>query len=92
MATVHVGDRIYYTGDRANDPGWGTVHCTGPTNVGMELDDGRVINIPPSHIGDKYAGHCNPRFVTQAAYVAYRNNRIKESDAAIAEAVRRELG
>ncbi len=74
-ATVHVGDRIYYTGDVANQPGWGTVVCSGPTNVGLDLDDEGIINIYPSGIGDTYHGHGDPRFVTKAAYDAWRASR-----------------
>ncbi len=69
----HVGDRIYYTGDMANIEAWCTVDCSGPTNVGMTAEDGRVFNIPPWHIGREYKGDCNPRFVTRAAYDAYHD-------------------
>lgn len=61
--------RVYYTGDVANRDGWFTV---APTPNAREVrlveepgerSEGRVITVFPSHIGDVYAGHCNPRFV-----------------------------
>ncbi len=75
MAEVHVGEEVYYTGDMANDSGWLKITCTGPTNIGMVeggVYGGRVFNVKPSNIGDVYKGHCDPRFVTKAAFNAYR--------------------
>lgn len=69
---VKTGDKVFYTGDRANDPAWLTVSCTGPTNIGMVASDGEAFNVSPNAIGDTYRGHCDPRFVTKDAYDAYR--------------------
>ena len=76
--------RVYYTGDVANRDGWFTV---APTPNAREVrlveepgerSEGRVITVFPSHIGDVYAGHCNPRFVTEAAYDAFHAKRVAE--------------
>lgn len=37
---------------------------------------GRKFTIGASHVGDVYAGHCNPRFVTAAAVAAFRGRPI----------------
>ncbi len=75
MASVKVGDMIYYTGDMANPDGWGNVERVTLENVVLRLQDGRVLNVLPQAIGDIYRGHYDPRFVTLAAYAHYKEGR-----------------
>lgn len=75
MTQVKIADRIYYTGDIANLDGWGTVREVEDGSVLLVQDDGRVQHIFPQAIGDKYEGHCNPRFVTEAAYASWKDMR-----------------
>jgi hypothetical protein len=72
--------KIYYTGDMANHSGWFKV--TGTQNGKIVLKEcdgeltmtgGRTMIIYAQQVGDVYKGHCNPRFVTEAAYKAYRH-------------------
>jgi hypothetical protein len=73
--------RIYYTGDMANQSGWFTTEdaLTPPTNpVTLTEDDtewgeGRKFTIHAMQVGHVYAGHCSPRFVTEAAYREYQD-------------------
>jgi len=71
--------RIYYTGDMANQPGWFQV--TEQEGAVLQLReeplelDGRSFSIHSWQIGDRYEGHCNPRFVTEEAYKAFRAQR-----------------
>ena len=49
---VYDGDKIYYKGDMANQPGWGTVTKVEPCDwyhktITIELEDGRVHRINP---------------------------------------------
>ncbi len=71
---LKAGDRIYYTGDMANESSWATVEAVSPLDVALRFDNNRgTHHVTPQAFGDKYAGHCNPRFVTKAAYDAYQN-------------------
>lgn len=65
------GDRIHYSGDLANEPGWFRVELdrVGPWLV--EENGDRRFTVSPTQIGDVYKGHCSPRFVTEAAYRAF---------------------
>ena len=70
------GDRIYYTGDMANPSGWGTVQRINLVSQSVDLgfQDGREFQgIMLMQIGKVYRGHCDPRFVTEAAYMAYHD-------------------
>jgi hypothetical protein len=71
-----VHTRVYYTGDVCNQPAWGSVDVVESTGGGTQyrilFDDGSASHILDFHIGDVYRGHCDPRFVTEAAYRAYR--------------------
>lgn len=76
QAHAEVGDRIYYTGDIANDPAWCTVVTSSASDVALKRDtDGRVMHVYPVMIGSVYRGHCDPRFVTAKAYLMYQPNR-----------------
>ena len=72
---LEVGTRIYYTGDMANVPWWGTVVSLGELAVIVQTDDNRDKPVPYSAIGNIYRGHASPRFVTKAAYDAYREEQ-----------------
>ncbi len=88
-ATVQTGERVYYTGDRANGSGWGSVVSADERNVELVLDDGRSLNVFPGGIGDVYSGNCDPRFLIEEAVLDYRSERISRGDAAIAAEVKR---
>jgi hypothetical protein len=72
-----LGTEIYYAGDVANTPGFGTItRLTENHRFGamydIELEDGREIHgIPTMLVSDQYEGHHSPRFVLKAAYDAY---------------------
>jgi hypothetical protein len=72
-----IGTEIYYAGDVANTPGFGTItSLTENPRFGatydIELEDGREIRgIPTMLVSDHYEGHHSPRFVLRAAYDAY---------------------
>jgi len=79
-----VGQRIYYTGDIANQPGWFEVsaivcnpYCKGYDL--KELDGERTFrSVYEISISDRYEGHCGIRFVTEEAYKAYRERQIAQ--------------
>lgn len=71
--TITNGSKVYYTGDMANASGNFTVTAQNGHNVLLtEVDGDRKFWVYPSQIGNVYAGHCNPRFVTEEARQAYR--------------------
>ena len=75
---MDIGQRIYYTGDMANQDGHFVVAairapgCVDLQELPGDLSHGRDIKgIYERHIGHEYHGHCNPRFVTEEARQAY---------------------
>ena len=71
-----VGTRIYYTGDVANLPWWGTVTDYYKHNVVLSIDDREdPAYVAHFNIGTLYEGHCNPRFVTEQAYKEWRERK-----------------
>ena len=71
---LEIQDRIYYTGDVKNQPGWGTIQDIQKDDVLLHLDDGRKFHIFPNAIGGVYQGHGSPRFVTARAVLLYRSS------------------
>ena len=76
------GQRIYYTGDRANADGFGTITEQHPSDrwadqVTIIMDDGREIRIPTMAIKTQYSGGYSTRFVTAEAYTEYRTAQFK---------------
>lgn len=72
-----VGTKIYYTGDMANQDG--RFEVTGMHNGHIslrELNGPRFFTVRIAQIGDVYAGHCNPRFVTELARQTYRAQQL----------------
>ena len=75
-----VGQKIYYTGDMANQSGWFRVFNVRPDGSYdlLEIDgehrDFCAVQAPS--IGDVYMGHCNPRFVTAEAYQSFLADRM----------------
>ncbi len=72
--------RIHYSGDMCNAPGWFTAtdHPTVPGVLRLTEEaggEGRVLTVRDYEVGDVYAGHCSPRFVTEAAVRAFRASR-----------------
>tara|TARA_Y100000310_G_scaffold318201_1_gene371983 strand:- start:39 stop:317 length:279 start_codon:yes stop_codon:yes gene_type:complete len=85
MATHEIGDKIYYTGDRANRARWLTVQSV-ESRRGVGSDDyvlrdaddpDYVLHVPLAMIGDTYRGHHDPRYVTWDAYNAYHRERYR---------------
>jgi hypothetical protein len=76
---VNQGDVIYYTGDMANASGWFVVSARVSANqirlTEVNGGEDRVKIVSDWHIGELYQGHCDPRFVTLAAYNAWREQR-----------------
>lgn len=68
-------ERIYYTGDMANQSGWFAATPMANGNVRLVEEEGgedRDFVINRVQVGSVYQGHCNPRFVTEAAVQTYR--------------------
>ena len=77
LTDLPTGTRIYYTGDMANQDGFGTITATTTDKWGqfldIKLDDGRTIEqLPLCCFSPEYKGHGGTRFVTIAAYNLYR--------------------
>lgn len=75
---LEVGTRIYYTGDMANNEGFGTITKKIPAGkynqacVETKLDDGRIQKMLPELLfSPKYSGNGSTRFVTEEAYRAW---------------------
>jgi hypothetical protein len=73
---LQTGERVYYTGDMANQPDWCTITGLENHNVKLQMDNGGETWVWDTSIGHVYQGHCNPRFVTQAAYDTWRAARM----------------
>lgn len=80
--TLNEGTRIYYTGDMANQDGFGTVTKTYENKlqrtsfVDVALDDGRKMRgLHTLGFSATYNGTCSPRFTTEAAYNEWRDSR-----------------
>jgi hypothetical protein len=75
---IQIGTEIYYTGDMANASGHFKVVSLARTNSSnmctlREINGDREFRcVYFSQIGNTYHGHCNPRFVTEAARQEYR--------------------
>ncbi|MEO7326512.1 MAG: hypothetical protein ABIW82_16960 [Dokdonella sp.] len=72
------GEHVFYSGDVANAPDWFIVRGLsrdggGALMYAMErVSDGHQMTaVHDRTIGREYHGHCNPRFVTGAAVVAF---------------------
>lgn len=81
---LNLGTKIYYTGDMANSSGHFVVtgmgrvstlgYPSGRASVTLaEIGGNRIFRgIFLCQIGEVYQGTCDPRFVTEEAYQAYR--------------------
>jgi len=80
MMDLTKGTEIFYNGDMANDAGFGIIAAVSEDRWGTHLqaifDDGRVMTLSPCQFHDKYLGHAGTRFVTKAAYDAWRAERL----------------
>ena len=75
-----VGARIYTTGDMANPDGFGTIAKQSIDKWGqfvdVSMDDGRKIKrLPVSGFTSEFLGYGGTRFVTLAAYNAFRHKQ-----------------
>ena len=75
---IALGTRIYYTGDMANSAKWGTATGENAGGVLVEYDNGASTVVFPQAIGKVYRGHCDPRFVTEAAYTTWRKQQVSQ--------------
>ena len=78
------GCRIYYTGDMANDEGFGVVTKRYQDRwgdwVNVVMDDGRIKNsLGVCLFSPEYLGHGGTRFVTEKAYKAWEVKRYEEA-------------
>ena len=76
------GVRIYYTGDMANEEGFGIIISQQQDKFGvfvnLKMDDGREFNhLTPASFSDEYLGDCGTRFVTENAYKKFRQAQIE---------------
>jgi hypothetical protein len=78
-----IGTRIYYTGDMANIEHFGTItaHKSGRFGDQIEITpdadaERKPYWIPPEMFSVKYLGHGGTRFVTEAAYHAWRESQM----------------
>lgn len=73
------GLRVYYTGDMANDGGFGTVKNIDKTNYGnwikIKFDDGRNISVNEYQFSKEFKGNGSTRFVTLSAYNEFREKQ-----------------
>ena len=87
---MKIGDRVYYTGDRANLPSWGTVvklrarTAYGPESVDIKFDDSRFEGDESQYSRGIYLSmfDASPgqRFYTEADWEAKRAAYIKASE------------
>ena len=77
--------RIYYTGDQANEPGrgWAEPEPDRPTLLRVTLQDGRVFRLVPVHSLEPGPGR---RFVPWEEHVQARQAAIERMHALIARA------
>ena len=84
MKTLTQGTEIYYGGDMANDSGFGVIESVSESRWGINykivMEDARVMNISPSNFSEEYLGHGGTRFVTKAAYQAFRKAAIERME------------
>ena len=84
---MQVGDRIYYTGDMANNDGEGTVTSVDATTVDIAMDDGREFR-------RLWATAFNPglgrRFWLLDEWVEFRRRELEESQRRIMEMLARQ--
>jgi len=84
------GTRIYYTGDTANEEGFGVIthRSTGRFGVfvALKLDDGRVFeSLSAADFSDGYEGHCGTRFVTEEAYRKFNQAAIERLEKSLSK-------
>lgn len=84
-----IGAKVFYTGDMANPSAW--LEVIAMKSAGSQAyytlkdcESGAIrLGMWGDHIGREYFGHCNPRYVTKAAYDAYRQAAIAEMRRAV---------
>ena len=77
-ADLTKGTAVYYSGDMANEEGFGSIIMVTEDRWGTHLhilmNDGRTMVLAPHEFSDKYLGHGGTRFVTRAAYDEWKSN------------------
>jgi hypothetical protein len=89
---LNIGTRVYNNGDMANQSHFGTVTDikTGRFGTQIEItpdadsDRTRPYFVPPCAFSQKFLGHSGTRFVTEAAYREWRQERLSAFAAASA--------
>lgn len=75
-----IGTRVFNNGDMANVEHFGTITSINGHHVGITPDDGSDRSgeyfVPASMFCEKFLGHGGTRFVTEAAYKAWREEKI----------------
>lgn len=77
---LEIGTEVYNHGDMANEPKFGTVTGVSQDAYGTHLDvtyeDGTRTRLQPCQFSEEFKGHSGTRFVTRAAYQAWRDGRM----------------
>ena len=80
--TITKGTTIYYTGDMANQEGFGVVAERKVTRWGVELfiemEDGREMWVSEVVFSPEYKGHGGTRFVTEEAYNVWVDEKAQQ--------------
>jgi len=84
------GMRIYWTGDMANDEGFGTIEVVYENRWGkfvdIAFDDGRFTQGISQHMfSPEYLGHGGTRWVTADAYKAWRREKMAQLTASLSK-------
>lgn len=83
MAKVEltIGTRVFNNGDMANCEHFGTITAIKGAYVEITADEGsdrtKPYSVPASMFCEKFLGHGGTRFVTEAAYKAWRQERME---------------
>jgi hypothetical protein len=84
-----IGQKIYYRGDMANQPGWFEIVRQDPkwgTYDLKEIDGDRLFRaMYECGISDIDKGHGGTRFVTEKAYKAFREQQMKALEQSLAK-------
>tara|TARA_R110000824_G_scaffold157544_3_gene330992 strand:+ start:1124 stop:1414 length:291 start_codon:yes stop_codon:yes gene_type:complete len=87
MENLHIGTEIFFNGDQANPEGFGKIVGVSRDSFcsrwyDIELDDGRKISqLSHTCFSPKYGGGGLTRFVTKAAYDAWREEGLATFEA-----------
>lgn len=80
---IQQNDRIYFSGDMANQEGFGSVTAIDRSGrfgdrLTVTMDDERTFSLTRSAFSSRYEGHGGTRFVLESAYYEWRAARLAE--------------